>query len=67
MQKITITQLDHAAHKICSTGKCTNPAILDLERQVYVVAQKTPYSHAKCAEQATHIKALMISDGMPAL
>ncbi|WP_375449088.1 hypothetical protein [uncultured Nostoc sp.] len=38
-----------------------------LERQVQIVASKTPHCFAKCANQAIHIKALMLSDGMPVL
>lgn len=42
-------------------------SFLSLERQIQVVGHKAPHSHAKCAEQAVPIKALMVSDGMPSL
>ena len=61
---LTMTELNEAANEIKTIGKCTNPAILKLERQVQIVAAQTPHSFARCAEQAIHIKALMISDGM---
>ncbi len=64
---LTMAELNDAANEIQATGKCTNPAILKLERQVQIVAGQTPHSFARFAEQAVHIKALMINDGMPVL
>ena len=40
---------------------------MDLEHQIQVVAKTAPHFHSQCAEQAVHIKFLMISDGMPTL
>ena len=62
---ITLSQLEATAVEIRETGKCTDPDILTLERHVQIVASKTLHSFAKCANQATHIKALMLSDGRP--
>ena len=64
---ITFSQLEAAAIEIKKTGKCTDSTIFKLERQVQVVAVTTPHSFAKCADQAIHMKALMLSDGMPVL
>lgn len=64
---ITLSQLEAAAVEIRKTGKYTDPDILTLERQVQIIASKTPHSFAKCANKATHIKALMLSDGIPVL
>lgn len=64
---ITLFQLEKAATEIKETGRCTDPAVLDLEHQIQVVAKKAPHSHSRCAEQAVHINALMVSDGMPTL
>ena len=36
-----------------------------LEQQVHIVAFKTPYFFVKYANQVTHIKALMLSNGIP--
>ena len=67
VQNITFLQLEAAAVEIKNTGRCTDLAILDFERQMQVVAKTSSHSHSQCAEQATHIKALMINDGMPTL
>lgn len=67
INRIDSIQLERAAAEIKSTGKCTDPAILLLEHQVQVEAKKAPNSFAKCAEQAQHIKALIVSDSIPAL
>ena len=64
---ITLSQLEAATTEIKKTGKCTNPDILTLERQVQIVASKSPHFFAKCVNQATPIKALMLNDGMPVL
>ena len=58
-------QLEQAASEIKTTGRCTDSAILDLERQIQVVAKSVPHSHSRCANQAMHIKALMVSERMP--
>ena len=65
VQEITFIQLEQAASEIKTTGQCTDPAIWDLERQIQVVAKSIPHSHGQYADQAMHIKALMVSDGMP--
>ena len=64
---MSMTELNDTANKIKTTGKCINPAILKLKRQVQIVAAQTPHSFAEYIEQAIHIKALIISDGMPDL
>ena len=64
---ISLSQHEAAAPEIKETGKCTDPDILMLKQQVQIVASKTLHSFAKCANQATHIKALMLSDGIPML
>ena len=67
IQNITLLQLKLAATEIKNTRRCTNPAILNLERQIQGVAKTASHLHSRCAEQAVHIKALMVSDGMPTL
>ena len=64
---ITLFQLEAIAAEIKETGKCIDPDILMIKRQVQIVASKTPYYFAKCAKQATHIKVLMLSDRMSML
>lgn len=46
---LTLAKLNAATTEIQTTGKCTNPTILKLERQVQIVASQTPHSFAKCA------------------
>ena len=67
VQNITLLQLKQAATKIKNTGQCTDFAILNLERQIQVIAKIALYFHSCCAEQAVHIKFLMVSDRMPTL
>lgn len=67
MDSLTLAELNKAAAEVQLTGKCTNPTIFELERHVQIVASQTPHSFTRCAGQAIHIKALMISDGMPVL
>lgn len=62
---ITLSQLEAAATEIKKTGKCIDPNILIVERQVQIIASKSPHSFAKCTNQATHIKALMLNNKMP--
>ncbi len=45
-------------------GKCMNPTILTLERQVQIVAFRFSHSFAKCIEQNLFIRSLMIRNGM---
>ena len=67
ISRISYSQLERAAGEIKRTGKCTDPDIFALERQVQVVARSAPNSYAKCHEQAVYIKALMVNNGMPVL
>lgn len=64
VDSLSLEDLNKAAAEIKTTGKCTNPAILTLERYVQIVASRSPHSFAKCAEQNLFIRSLMISDGM---
>lgn len=64
---ITLSQLEGVVTKIKKTGKYTNPDILLLEQQVQIIASKAPHSFAKCANQATHIKALIFNNRIPML
>ena len=64
---ITLSQLEAVAAEIKETVKCTDPDILMLKQQVQIVTSKTPHSFAKCANQATHFKTLMLSNRMPVL
>ncbi len=64
MHSLSLEDLNKAAVEIKTTGKCTNPAILTLERQLQIVASHSPHSFAKCAEQNLFIRSLMISNGM---
>lgn len=63
----TMTKLNDAATKIKTIRKYTNPVILKLELQVQIVAAQTSHLFSRCADQAIHIKTLMINDGMPIL
>ena len=67
ISRISYSQLKRAAGEIKRTGKCTDPNIFALERQVQVVTRLAPNSYAKCHEQAVYIKALMVNNGMPVL
>lgn len=67
MDLLSLEDLYKADTEIKTSRKCTNPAILILERQVQIVAFRSPHFFAKCAEQNLFIKTLMISDGMSTL
>ena len=67
MDSLTLADLNEVAAEVKLTGKCTNLTILKLERHIQIVASQTPYSFARCACLVIHIKALIISDGMPVL
>ena len=67
INQINHSQLERAAAEIKTSGKCTDPDILALERQVQIMARSAPNSYAKCYEQIVYIKALMVNNGMPAL
>lgn len=56
-----------AAVEIKTTNKCTDKAILALERQVQTVAAPAPNSFAYCYQFCFHLKALMVTDRMFAL
>ncbi len=64
MDSLSLEDLNNAAAKIKTTGKCTDPAILTLERQIQIVASRSPHSFAKCFKQNLFISSLMINDGM---
>lgn len=57
-----MSQLEAVVAKIEEIGRYTNPDILILKWQVQIVASKTLYSFTKCTNQATNIKALILSD-----
>lgn len=67
MNLLSLKDLHKAAIEIRTTGRYTNPAILTLERQVQIVASRSPHLFAKCAKQSLFIRALMISDGISIL
>lgn len=67
VEKISLQQLNAATAEIKTSGKCTDPIILKLKHQVQIVAAESPHSFAQCAQQAMHIKALMLNDEMPTL
>lgn len=65
--KLTSSQLVVAAKEISEINKCTDPAILALEQQVQTAAAHAPHSYAQCFQFRPKLKALMITDRMPAL
>lgn len=64
VDSLSLQDLNNSAAKIKITGKCSNPAIFTLERQVQIIAFRFPHFFAKCAKQSLFIKALMTNDGM---
>ncbi len=62
VDSLSLEDLNKVATEIKTTRKCTNPAILTLERQVQIVASRSPHSFAKCAKQNLFIRLFMISD-----
>ena len=67
ISNLTHDDLIAAAKEIKETNRCTNPAILALERQVQTVAAHAPHSYARCFQFRLRLKALMITDGMATL
>ena len=67
VDSLSLEDLNKAAAEIKTTGKCSNPAILTLERHVQIVASRLPHSFAKCIEQRLIIRSLIISDEMSIL
>lgn len=56
---LTLSQLEVVVAEITKTGKCIDPNILTFERQIQIVAPKSPHPFAKCTNKPIHIKALM--------
>ena len=48
IKNLTYTELISAAKEIKDTNRCTNLAMLPLERQVQTVPAHTPHSYARC-------------------
>lgn len=67
MDLLTLAKLNKIAVEVQLTGKYTNPTILKLECHIQIVASQILHFFARCAGKAIHIKALMISNGMPVL
>lgn len=63
-EQFNYAQPKHDVAEIQAIGRSTDLASQTLECQVQIVASKVPNLFTKCAEQAQHIRALMLSDGM---
>ncbi len=65
IREITHAQLIAAATEIKETNRCTDAAILALERHVQTVAAHAPHSYARCFQFWLQLKTLMVANGMP--
>ncbi len=63
--EITYARLTVMATKIKETNRCTDTAILALERHVQTVTAYAPHSYARCYQFSLWLKALMVANSIP--